>query len=185
MDVNSSLSQTEFFDKYYKDALIIRAICDDFNFPAEYSPVFVNIHVRGPEHFLSPPLPRECYKIIFQYLNPSSKDYIKDIFSKIEDGPVKKHLKEMSINNRIEELEKTLPDNGKDSAYLSSQLKNIEKLYFDKDYMNHMITLYRFYVKPYIEEYDDKKIKRAFRKGMIRDINKSIQDYKNDTDPDD
>lgn len=68
MDKNPLLDHNELFETYFQDGLIIRAICDDMNFPAEYSPIFVNIHVRGPKHFLSPPMEKECYKVVFRIL---------------------------------------------------------------------------------------------------------------------
>ena len=97
MDTNSSLSQTKLFELYYKDALIIRAICDDLNFPADYSPIFVNIHVRGPEHFMAPPMPKMV-----------GRDNIQGIFR--DCRKIQMPLKAVTITAKISSVLMTKPD---------------------------------------------------------------------------
>jgi hypothetical protein len=185
MDLDNGSEQNDFFDRYFQDALIIRAICDDFNFPAEYSPVFVNIHIRGPEHFRSPPLPGEHYKIVFDFLDPSFDNGIKKILSEMGNTPVKDLLNKLCVKNKVRELDQLLKNNEGKSNYLSNQIQMIKKLYFDFTFMEQMIALYTFFVKPYIKEYNDEKIARAFQKAKIRDINQEINDFKQGDIPED
>ena len=182
MDSDILLNQDELFDKHFKDALTIRAICDDMLFPGAYSPIFVNIHIRGINHFRNPPLSKEQYKIVFQFLNPENQENIKKRLHDSDDSEMKDQIEDMCVGDSLKGMDEYLNFSENIQSYFSTQLENLKRMYFDEVYREHMITLYTFFIKSRIAEYDEKRIEAAFRKGRIRDKIQEIKEQKEDTD---
>jgi hypothetical protein len=179
----TTMNSDDFFKKHFEDAKRIRAICDDLRFPVEYSPVFVNIHIRGIDHFKSPPLPIEYYRKIFSFLNPESDMEIPDVQPENQDNPFVERILDLNIRENVKEWDKIMENNNIRSKFFTNQLKMMERMYTDVDFRTHMIALYRFFVQPIIHEYDDEKIRKAFYRGIINDINEQINDYYEKNNP--
>jgi hypothetical protein len=163
MNNDTLLDQDLLFQTYFKDGLKIRAICDDLNYPAEYSPVFVNIHIRGAEHFRKPALTEEQLKQVFYYLSPEAQQQLRD--SRLEkETDLKKELSHVFIGGELERADQYLAEHTGVSRFFRNQLENTEKLYFDTAYREKMIELYEKTVKPLLTQYDDLKVEATFAK---------------------
>lgn len=155
------LDQQVFFQTYFKKALKIRAICDDYNFPAEYSPVFVNILIRGAEHFRHPSLTMEQLKQVFYSFTPEAQQELRDSRLK-EDTELKSMLSKVIVGGELQRADDYLAKTEGVGNFFSKQLENMGRLYFDSDYREKMIDLYEKKVVPLMDEYDDLKVQAAF-----------------------
>ena len=169
------LDQAKLFNRYYRDALVIRAICDDMEFPAEYSPIFVNIHIKGVEYFRGVEKQAAHFEKVFKLLSPEVAEQLEKNTEKIKSEEARKILKNICIGKKIEDLDRYLEETTGVADFLSNQLRNQKKLYLEEDYREHMLALYIFFVKPYIGCYTDKMIEKAFYRGRIQDINREIK----------
>jgi len=175
MDDDIFLNQEKLFSKYYHDALAIRAICDDKDFPAEYSPLFVNIHIKGEAYFRNLEKKTEHYEQVFKLLTPEAAEQLEKNMHKIKSEEAKKILKNICIGKKIENLDRYLEETTGMANFLSNQLKNQKRLYLEEEYREHMLALYIYFIKPYIHSYTDKMIENAFNRGRLQDINRRIK----------
>lgn len=174
------LNHDKLFDRYFQEALAIRAICDDLEFPPEYSPIFVNIHVRGIEHFDVNDEDRKKFKQVFDLFDPMVQDKLDRQLEKMNSEESKDMLSNLCPGGQIKDMDNYLAETENVNGFLRNQLENLKRMYFEEDYCAHMVALYTFYIKPFIESYDEVKIQKAFHKGRIRDMVKKLKQKKYD-----
>jgi hypothetical protein len=178
MEKDELLDQETLFERYFDDALAIRAICDDRRFPVAYSPIFVSIHIQGAEHFRNPELDRELYDTVFDALLPGASEMIgTDPVSGtgtneyvIDTHIFREGLEEIFIGDEIAEADDRLFRLTGARDYFRNQIANERKMYSDDEFREQMLTLYDFFIKPAIHDYSKEKIDIAFKRGRARDI---------------
>ncbi|MBN2735672.1 MAG: hypothetical protein JXR70_01745 [Spirochaetales bacterium] len=185
MENDILMSMDDLFDRYFHEALAIRAICDDKDFPAEYSPVFVSIHVRGIEYFQNLDNSDNGYEAVFKFFDPEVTKRITSELDNIESSEAKNIVSNICLGGEIEQLDQHLAETEGVANFLSDMIDNQKKLYMVEEFRSHMLALYRFFIKPNIASYTEEKIKAAFQRGRINDaIKRHRKAFENDQEQD-
>jgi hypothetical protein len=158
-------NQEEFFSKYYDDGLRIRAICDDLDYPSEYFPVLLNIHIKGSKHFYNKEK-QDVHKIAYKMLMPESQEMLLKSRLK-KDNHIKALFSKIIIGGELKRADDYLLSEAGVENFFKNQLININRMYTDEYYRKKMIKIYEENVKQLIYLYDEERINKAFERGRL------------------
>ena len=149
--MESMHNQQDVNTKYCQDITAIQAVHKKFDFAADYLPVFVCIHICTPDHFRKMCLLRRDSRLIFNSLNHTSYAKLMESIHNLKHSAVRKALLNVCDLNLLQVIfSNTQPEV---DDVIALQLKNMEYLYSRRNFREHMLTLYTYFIQNFLDDF--------------------------------